>query len=286
MSLSDLPAELIVDVFKAVDTISSAAALSQTSHHLHATWRSNLPSICDAVLPRMIEGYDQARRFLELRETSNVVTGQSSVEEKANAAILRATSLVVNADTALLKFNRFKFEESDQWGGWDSDQWGGWAFTKGNKHKQKDRTFDDCIRIRFLQGWYPAKSLVHLVKDDRTELLKPILASMHLLDLFRAYEVMEWMLRESYSSEEEEEEVAEGCRFVYKLIYMDLRRIPGMQPLIDELLRENYRYRLIIYVDRIKEKTERAKGVSLADLLPLLPKTSTLDTEYGGLPQQ
>ena len=261
MSLSDLPTELLVDVFKAVDTISSAAALSQTSHHLHATWRSNLPSICDAVLPRMIEAYDQARQFLELREISNLATGHSSVEDKANAAVLRAASLLVNADTARLKFKEFEVGTHDQWGGW--------ASTKAKKRQQKDRTLDQSSRICFLKGYYRANSVVHLIENDRTELLKPTLASIHLLDFLGAYEVIKWDFAEH------------GQNFagwsVFHLLFTDLRQVPGMRPLIDKLASDSNQYHLILHDVCIRETAERAKGIALANFLPLLPKDSCIE---------
>ncbi len=264
MSLSDLPTELMVGVFKSVDVISSATALSQTSHHLHATWRSNLPSICDAVLPRMIEAYDQAHQFLEVREISNVAISQSSVEEKANAAVLRATRLLVHANTARLKFKKFEVGTPDQWGGWAST-------------KHMDRTLDESSRIRFLKGYYRAKSVIYLVETNRTELLKPTLASIHLLDFLRAYEVMEWMhLHFGFA---EYGELFDGWR-IFHLVFTDLRQSPGMRPLIDKLANYSHGYHLLLHDSCIRETAERAKGVTLADLLPLFPKGSSIDPPF------
>ena len=78
MSLSDLPTEIIVHLFRSVDNIRPAAVLSQISGHLHSVWRYNLSSIYDSVLPREIECYDQARQLLEARAQSDVVVGESS----------------------------------------------------------------------------------------------------------------------------------------------------------------------------------------------------------------
>lgn len=110
MSLSGLPTELVLHIFNNLDHISSAAALSQTSRHVHEIWRYNLDSILDAVLPRVIEYYDQVHQVLETTVEPTIIADQASVEDKFTAAISRAKTLFKTADTGYQDLKSYELE--------------------------------------------------------------------------------------------------------------------------------------------------------------------------------
>lgn len=296
MSLSDLSNELIVRVFECVDNISSAAALSHTSHHLHTIWRYHLASICDVVLPRTIECYNQARQLLDARAKSSLVDRQSSVEDKAKAAIIRAKVLLSNADYACLALSYF---EAGIFAQRKRNLWL-CACTGILRDQRGNRTLEPFSRIRFLQGYYRAMSTVYLSGESKSKLRYKTLASMHLLDYFRTREIMEWISYEyceAFIPDEDTivarydfgpsnsgkagdfEHFSKNHHFL-DILGVDLVKVSGVERPMDEFGVRGPTYELILHDDCLKGKTDRAKGVELADLLPLLPENSSINPQY------
>lgn len=300
MLLSKLPIELIVQIFESVDKISSAAALSHTSRDLHSIWRSHLASICDAVLPRTIECYDEAYLLLEARENSTLVASQLSDEGKAKAAIVRAKVLFTNVDlagTTLKDFEELFVILLDI----DDEQNVHFGTTPGREcqlscTKHGDRTLGPFSRIRFLQGFYRAMSMVFLAGKNATKRYQ-ILASLHLLDLFRMFEVMEvifykkhipdgdalwpgYDFRPRIQSEDSypgEGEIIDSLDFL-GLLATDLAQVSGIE--------QPFKYDggafcpLFLHEMCLTDNIKRAKGIAVADLLPRLPRNVRIKPDY------
>ncbi|KAL2052445.1 hypothetical protein ABVK25_007317 [Lepraria finkii] len=64
-TLSDLPPELGIIVFKSFGEFTSATALVRTSHKFYSVWEDNPSAITNAILPRAIKCFDQATERLE-----------------------------------------------------------------------------------------------------------------------------------------------------------------------------------------------------------------------------
>lgn len=62
--LVSLPTELVIEIFKAVDSFDTAATLSKTSRRLRGIWKLH----ADAILPSVVECFPQARELAHAQE--------------------------------------------------------------------------------------------------------------------------------------------------------------------------------------------------------------------------
>ena len=67
-SLSDFPVEVLIRLYKSLNTVKDITALNLASSRLHNVWLSNTVSISDAVLSRTIESYDDACELAKLQQ--------------------------------------------------------------------------------------------------------------------------------------------------------------------------------------------------------------------------
>lgn len=288
MSLSTLPTELIVHVFKSVNDLGSAAALSRTSRDLHTIWRYSLASICNAVLPRMVECYDEACLLLEATTTSTIVASRSSVENKAQAAISRAQMLFTNARLAQDALTQFEIEVATLQAILPEHMFECACAGKG----RDKRGFD---RVHILEGYYRAVSITHLVGKGETTLRQQILATMRLLDFLRMSEILEWLdylysqgflprdddiPLSGYESlepggylrvEEDWVDISEALNILYPLHDKIAKKSERMIPINDHSIWGSF-YDLFLHGDCLKAGRDKARNVTLADLLPQLPK--------------
>lgn len=284
MSLLDLPPELILHVFESCDMFSHTAALSKTSRHLYLIWIYYLTSICDAILPKVIECYDQAHQFDDSEAhqfddaelESFVRASYSSVQGKAIIAISRAERLFANQrySYAIMKIFRMQvsFIHRTRQRGLNGCE----CFNLLTAFEDKPRT-----RTDFLQGHYRAWSIMYLVEKNRANMYH-VLTSMSLLDFFRMLEIAEWMIY-SYSREweifrdsKEWESTSEGYRFLASL-EIDLVKISGVARPMDEFRAQGPSCLLIFDDVSVKDNADKAKQVALANLLPLIPDNTTLE---------
>ena len=301
MSLSGLPNELIVHVFKSVDDIKSAASLSRTSRHFHDLWLYYLPTICDVVIPPMIESYHQASQLLEVMPKPDAVVDQCSVQEKANAAVARAGLLLSNsdmADTALKLFGRGQHAERDE------------DFKKTNCTCNGTTILDDghhtvvgVSRTRFLRGYYQAMTVVHLAGKGSKRMYS-FLASMDLMEFFRMIEVMEYFLFEFGEEDMPNEdtalpgydlwpcedpgdtgpdyllEISAGLDFLDDLEY-HFTILSGIERPINNTFNDlGPAYRLILHSHCVDDGSKKAEGIALTHLLARLPKNISFGPRY------
>ncbi|KAK0515373.1 hypothetical protein JMJ35_002752 [Cladonia borealis] len=67
-SLSDFPAELLVQVYKSLDNVKDITALNLVTHQFYDLWLSNTLSISDAVFSRTVKSYHHARELVKLQQ--------------------------------------------------------------------------------------------------------------------------------------------------------------------------------------------------------------------------
>lgn len=229
MSLSYLPNELLVHVFKSVDNVSDAAALSRTSQRFHKIYEYSLSSICDAVLPRTIEAYDQAAQLFEARTNPAALSsddwqtirdtvyppkieGYTRFDRYERVVLLfqagaksKITSSQSSADdkpVAALKRAKKLLADADlvqsalqQFEMFISQfKVPPESLERGSPLTEPPNisSLEPFTRARFLQGYYRAISLIYMRKKTGAEMYQ-FLASMSLLDLFCMCEVMVWL---------------------------------------------------------------------------------------------
>ena len=100
-SLSDLPSELILKIFKSFDDHRTITALNLTCRKFQDIWQLNTASIVSSVLPQSIDCFDLAQELL-------IVQGKSDgAESESREALLeRCKCLVTNASTLLKYYSR------------------------------------------------------------------------------------------------------------------------------------------------------------------------------------
>ncbi|CAD6589962.1 MAG: hypothetical protein ASARMPREDX12_004090 [Alectoria sarmentosa] len=298
MSLSDLPTELIVHVFKSVDDINSASTLSQTSRYLHIIWRYNLTSIFDAVLPQMIECYDEAGQYLEITTTATSLVSPPPTEDQAKAAVIRANNL--------LTINRIAYDAQLQFGDNFTIEWEprpelvGRCGSTGISSDQSGPVGPEPFScISFLRGFYRAMSMTYLAETAGTKRYQT-LASMNLLHFFQMVDISDWIWQ-NYQDDSayfrdlqgrrcdwpprvawaelrlrDLDNVTEGLDFL-ELLESELVGLPGLEQLSERpYLVKPTPHWLILHQDCLRDINEVAKGIALADLLPKLPNNSSI----------
>jgi hypothetical protein len=95
---SNIPPELICQVFELLDSFSSVAALARTGRKFYQTWRTHATPICRAVGPRCFTNFNEAERLVDMQsQAENASPSQESSELKS---IIRAKRLLSNARCA------------------------------------------------------------------------------------------------------------------------------------------------------------------------------------------
>ena len=260
MSLSSCPAEIIIDIFKSFDVISSATALSQTSRKFHAVWRTNIISICDQVLPHGIEYKSQVHQIFEEMKQSVLLSSQSSAEDKSHADIsLLAKPLFSIAKNALSKSQM------------DSRALG----PRGRSFMDRRVVaFDASSHSRFLWSYYQTMSIMHLASIMSGE-MNGTLSPLQLLEFLHMSESMIWILKTSAS---EPWHIFDSSDFFDNFDYIKI-----MESDLRGTLRNKYIHRHSAYQnfctkeeDRLKLEIREMKGIILTHFLPLIfPKSSS-----------
>ena len=314
MSLSDSPNEIILLVFKSFDKINYATTFSQISPRFNKIWKSNLGSICDAILSRTIECYDEVYNLWETESNIPVksstvrsppVASSLSINEDADAAfsgsekhqaetelavartqideanvsiaISKAEYLCAQAAIADSYLETFRISVSYvEW--WLQGQYG---YDGTYSSYRKQFTLTSASRTYFLKDYLRARRMMCLAVNDRTKMFTA-LAALRLLNFFRMLEIMEWMIDNSYlylvggRMTEDAKHISE-CYRTLAYLEIDLARVTGIKRPIDEFGARSPSLPLFINQDSIRDQTDRAAGINLANVLPLVPETDSVD---------
>ena len=101
--MTDLPPEIILQIYTNLPTASSITALNHTSHYLYNIWTENASSISGAVLSKSIPHYDSLSEIIELgpkegeRYTLWSSWSNDAIMEFLTNAQTRARKLVASA---------------------------------------------------------------------------------------------------------------------------------------------------------------------------------------------
>ena len=142
-SFSDLPTELIVQIFYSVDGFSTAATLSSVSHRLLFIWKRISTSLCTILLSRVIDCFDQAGILVEAQW--RYAQGQNSFDAN-DAAIERTKLFFANEEIAFIALRRYEYTLFDE------------EILDG-------RDMTAAKRTSFVKAWYRAIAMVTLGSD-------------------------------------------------------------------------------------------------------------------------
>lgn len=312
MSLTSLPNELILHLFKSFDDVNEAAILSHTSRHFHTIWRYNLTSIYDAILAKVIGSYSQFCQLAEARANSDLVVNQLSVDDRAKAATVRAQVMLNDEDLADCALAQFEGHIDSQWSTmeiFDRLDQCACAPTSRNRRRFAELRYilKQFTRDRFWGGFLRAMSILYLAGKGGTRMYK-FLISMNLLNFFAMVEVMEWYVYDYGEGPEACEDIqvagydsrpwrpefnfpdgylagrTDGLRFL-EVVRTGLVKVSGVEPPFNDRFQSSLEtglmsYQLILHEDCKKYNTDAAEFLALVDLLPLLPENCSVGPDY------
>ena len=281
MPLSYLPNELLAHVFKSVDNVSDAAALSRTSRRFNQIYQYSLSSIFDAVLPRTIEVYDQAAQLVEARTDPAAISSDDWTtirdavcppriktyldrigyydriirlnKARAKPNIISSQSSTGEKPVAAVARAKKLFADADLVHSALQQFEMGVSLTPGVPPELLVRgpspteppelsSLEPFTRTRFLQAYYRGISVIYLMRKTGGEMYQ-FLASMSLLDLFCIFEVMNWLNGQFVMSLE-----APGSVLLkgWPSLLNERRSLPGLTDLWAPLVadEEHYSWRL------------------------------------------
>lgn len=261
--LTDLAPELLIQILKSADNFADVTSLSSTSRKIFIIWKTNVDAICEAVLPRIVDCFEQA---LELLAAQKKVEGGKHAFYGHMTAVDRAEWILKWADTAAKAL--VYFEED----------------LIGNAHKGRLFCMTPSNRVDFLRAYYRAATLATLAKGP---LPCEVLSSWDMLAFRQMKVVMRWLM--AYAPPSERLEF--GMEYDSNVVTHHTPRaeIPGENwPLIwDKANALHYDIRSLhcqsddhsdffapfysLLVNNFSQKsTNSERGARLSDLLPLI----------------
>ena len=81
-SLSNLPGNLILQIFNSLEKTSDIAVLNRASRKLYIIWRMHAASIWSAVIPREVTRYEVAYELLEAHQKPTVLDEEYSARRQ------------------------------------------------------------------------------------------------------------------------------------------------------------------------------------------------------------
>ena len=174
-SITDLAPELIIQILKSSDNFADATSLSVTSRRMFTIWKMNVDSICEAILPRVIDCFEQARELLTAQERprgekDSVLCFQSAIDRVR--WMLKRADIAAEAAAAYLKHGTMCRGET---------------YTLPVEREMSMR----ADRTDFIRAHYRATTLATL---EQEQLPSQILSSWSMLDIEHVVEVMEWLI--------------------------------------------------------------------------------------------
>lgn len=93
-ALSQLPSELLIQIFESLEDFSTVSALGRTSCRLHSIWQANSASICPRILTNFIECPEEANTLFDVQQSLSSpkvrVVGNQAVLDRTKAMISNA----------------------------------------------------------------------------------------------------------------------------------------------------------------------------------------------------
>ena len=175
--LTDLAPELLIQILKSADSFADVTSLSSTSRKMFILWKTNVDAICEAILPRLVDCFEQALEFLAAKEK---VEGDKHAFFGHMTAVDRAEWMLRWADTAAKAL--VYFEEN----------------VIQNAHNEHLFRMTASDRVDFLRAYYRTATLATLAKGP---LPCELLSSWDMLAFRQMMVVMRWLMAYAPPSE-------------------------------------------------------------------------------------
>ena len=173
MSLSTIPNELILQIFKSTDSFATVTLLSSTCRRFRSIWDTHMPSVCHAILVRTLTCYNQAFEYVRAQPLEDAGSGQ--IQDTTPIVVKVTKQFLDNADVACRALQLY---ETQLIQGPSCETCGPSRLTGAQ-------------RTSFLQAWYRIHTLASLPTDP---LPYEMLASLDLLEFEQMLEVMCWLM--------------------------------------------------------------------------------------------
>lgn len=255
-TLTDLAPELLIQVLKSSDTFADVTSLRGTSRKIFMIWKTNLGAIREAVLPRTIDCFEQARELLAAQER---VGGERHVVHEHQTAMDRVKWMLKGADTAARALGYFEEKVIHNQN----------RFEFG-VYSPKRIPLTPIESTDFIRAYYRAKTLATLAKGP---LPCDMLSSWDMLAFKHMKDVMEWLtMGYSYGDPWPTPGglmLGEDWPTIYykiKALRSDMISLPSKPSLDDNTIASSTLYSIQFQ----PMSTSSNRGAQLADLLPLV----------------
>ncbi len=155
-SLSELAPELLLHLFKSLDSHGTIVSLNSASTKFYRIWRLNTLSISNAVLPRSIACFEEAQTLLKVQYPSVIEeTGQSphQFSLQHNRRLVSNASVVAKAELGII------LHSADKWllrcyGQQDFRRlyYCHWTATALSDNEERQHAYLDTLKILNLYG--------------------------------------------------------------------------------------------------------------------------------------
>ncbi|KAF6236646.1 hypothetical protein HO173_004937 [Letharia columbiana] len=172
-SLPAIPTELLAQIFKSTDSFATATALSSTSRRFRSIWKTHSPSICYAVLVRTIPCYDQAFDYVKAQPPD--ATSSEQIRDTDLLAINLTKQFCGNAEIACLALRHYETQ----------------MIARLSVQTPGPSSLTEAQRKSFLRAWYR----IHTLASGPTDPLPyDKLASLNLLEFEQMMEALRWLM--------------------------------------------------------------------------------------------
>lgn len=266
--LTDLAPELFIQILKSSESFADVTSFSSTSRKMFVIWKTNLDAICEAILPRTIDCFEEAQELLAAQERAE---GEKHAVAGYRTALDRAKWMLEGADTAAIA--RRCFENCVIHCGNQQNFSSTWGIYPP---KRTVLTPNQCMD--FLRAYYRAKTLATLAKGP---LPYDMLSSWDMLAFGQMKDAMTWLMMGDLDPNLHHCDAYNMSRGVmigedWPLIYDKIRALH--EDIIDLPFSSNLEvitsasisfYGFLFY-DFHQKSTNSNRGARLSDLLPLV----------------
>ena len=252
-NLVSLPTELVIEIFKAVDSFDTAATLSKSSRRLRGIWKLN----ADAILPSVVECFPQARELAHAQEEARAPLRVSPPPSWSSETAQRISSNATLISLILPNYESRVIRASALRG----------ARRAGLTRKE---------RADFIRASYRAMTMA---AADRPAVSHSVLAQLDMLEYMQLKETTEYL----YSWFKKGSEIWRpnhigaapallNASIILSEFHCDLIQVPLDHD--DFLFWKPLPFGYFLVADGYQKKAGPASGARLADLLPLAAQKS------------